>query len=221
MKILIYTDSRGLSFHDRFKSQRFQTYSEKLSEIYDVDAFVDAWQSIVGLFDVVDDFTKYDKVILHAGLIDIAPRHHRTCKDKIYVEYKDNFDEIFGEEEMDKHLNTYFPHKFRRRKTTNMFTVEKAEECLIPRLQKIPNILWILSNRYVHHWPNCRKYKYHPKRINETIMAYEELYKKHFDVIDLTKWTDEEIKKYTYDNVHFTKEGNDLVYNMLIEKLGN
>jgi hypothetical protein len=38
-------------------------------------------------------------------------------------------------------------------------------------------------------------------------------------VIDLLEWNDEEIKKYTVDNMHLSYEGSEWILSKLIEKL--
>jgi len=58
-----------------------------------------------------------------------------------------------------------------------------------------------------------------PKNI-DIISDYSKQMQNQFThIIDLLEWTDEEIKKYTVDNMHLSYEGSEWILSKLIEKL--
>jgi hypothetical protein len=96
-----------------------------------------------------------------------------------------------------------------------MYSLEMSKK-LLEKLKKIPNLVWISSNKIVPGW-NGNYFRERPKNIH-LIEKYSDLFAKELPwVIDLNKWTFEEVKKYTCDNMHLSKEGNEYIYKELMK----
>ena len=53
---------------------------------------------------------------------------------------------------MRKYLKNNFDVEYEGDKTNNMYSLEMAKEKLIPLLVRIPNLIFINSNRFVPNW---------------------------------------------------------------------
>lgn len=211
MKILVYADSRGLSFFDKFKSVAHKTYCERLKEEYVVVDFVGKWSPLVKFFEVYEE--KYEIVVLNAGLVDHLPREKNKCL-SIYGKHKLVYDSIFGEENMKKHLKTDFgiECKYMDSLTTNMYSYEMAQEYMVPKLKKIKNLIWIGSNAVFDGFPTP-KYVW-PKNAG-LLFRYDKLFMENSLPINLSLLTKEDVKRYTYDCIHFNAAGHSYIYDRL------
>ena len=232
MKILLYTDSRG----EKISSfQNHEHYSDKLSNVYNVRKYLctEKWTTTIDFFRTLEDedVSRYDVIILHTSVVENSPRLKCDAYQKIYKDPKKKkyFDEIFGEKEMKKHMlgaksDFGTQNMYEGQVTWNMFSCDMAIQSLVPRLEELPNLIWISNSPLVggngEEWLGSY---WRPRPRNMGIVnEYSKEYiksMKNTKVIDLTNWTDEEIKKYTTDNIHYTKEGSDLVYSKLTEAL--
>lgn len=87
---------------------------------------------------------------------------------------------------------------------------------------KIPNLIWISCNDIdLKWWGNYfRERPLNSEMINiKSKLLLNNL--KTNTILDLTNLTNEEIKKYTCDNVHLTKEGSNYILNNLIKIINN
>ncbi len=243
--ILIFTDSRG---YIKSKETNHKVYSEQLIEMgkYNITAYLCPckWTTTLDFLEMYElgiiNLEKYDVIILHTGIVEHSPRHQKIAINFLYhnekkqliknvqpsINYKSRlenekkaiFDKIFDEKNILAHLNNPFEIIYEDDKTINMYSLEMATKYLIPRLKKIKSLIWISSNDIVENW-NGDYFKERPKNIN-LIEDYSKLFCKELsNVINLHVWNEKEIKKYTSDNMHLTKEGNDYIYQKLIEKI--
>ncbi|MFT7420413.1 MAG: hypothetical protein ACI9QN_001338, partial [Arcticibacterium sp.] len=77
---------------------------------------------------------------------------------------------------------------------------------------KIPNLIWISCNPVLLGWRgNYRRDR--PQNINLVNDFSEEMceYLSGKEKIDLTKWSADEVKKYTCDNIHLSNHGMELI----------
>lgn len=241
-KILIYTDSRGQHVP---KGNTHVIYGKQIAKDKRFDVTLCLckmkWTTTLDFLEYLKTQNiksyDYDLIILHTGIVEHSPRHKETALNSIYEnksygkydykdflkrnggivnEKKDIFDEIFGEENMAKHLNDNLGIIYEGDETINMYSLNMLEDFLIPELKKIPNLIWISSNKIVPDW-NGNYFKERPSNINIIEKYSEKMTEKLPWVIDLNKWDFEEVKRYTCDNMHLSKEGNDYIYNKLME----
>ncbi|KHT54531.1 hypothetical protein RJ43_08935 [Alteromonas macleodii] len=245
LKVLIYTDSRGqhvpnYSHHVAFPLQI------KSSPNFDVDCVLCPmkWTTTLDFIEYskTHDLTIYDAVILYTGIVDWSPRPHTSAFNELYknqaiknlgniglnstsyskkvVNDKSSvFDEVFGKKEVKSHLNGRFKEKYQDEETINMYSLTMADRSLIPRLNKIPNLIFINSNPFVDGWEGDYG-KERPSNIGIT-RRYSELFAKKLacDVIDISQWSNEQVKLYTCDNLHLSATGNDYILNECLKRL--
>jgi len=241
-KILIYTDSRGQHVP---KGSEHTIYGKEISKDprFDVTLCLCKmkWTTTLDFLEYLKKENiksyDYDLIILHTGIVEHSPRHKKIALNSIYEnkEYgiydyknfsngiggivnqkKEIFDEIFGEEKMKEHLNSNLGVIYEEDETINMYSLEMLTKSLIPELKKIPNLIWISSNKIVPDW-NGNYWKERPSNIN-IIEKYSEILAEELPwVIDLNKWDFEEVKKYTCDNMHLSEDGNNYIYKELMK----
>lgn len=103
-------------------------------------------------------------------------------------------------------------------KTINLYSLEMAKKYIIPELLKIKNLIWISCNNIVDGW-NGNYFRERPKNI-KLIEKYSKLFCKYLpNVINLHVWSNDEVKKYTCDNMHLTNEGSDFIYTKLTNRI--
>ena len=224
-KILIYTDSRGSRInsqtHLHYLSRVINEYKEHDVEFYKCP---EKWTTTMDFLRVLSEknLSDYDWIILQTSVVENSPRNKKDAYNKIYLDphKKVWFDKVFGEENMKKHFETDFgiSNIYEGEKTTNMFSIEMGVKYLVPILEKIPNLIWVTNNPLVggngQNWRG-NYWRDRPKNIG-IVNEYSKEYIKHMKntyVIDTTNWSDDEVKKYTIDNIHYTKEGSDLIFN--------
>ncbi|CAM3386582.1 6-hydroxymethylpterin diphosphokinase MptE-like protein [Legionella longbeachae] len=244
MNILIFTDSRG---QHKPVGQNHKIFGERLAEHPDlnVDLYLCPMKWTTTL-DFLASFSKkqlkqYDWVILYTGIVDWSPRpvssayqdlynntnttnldniklNTRDYSKKIVNNKKKIFDEYFGEEEIIAYLQNPFSTEYNNEKTINMYSLEMAENKLLPKLNELHNLIFISSNYFVKGWEGDYK-KGRPKNIHLT-HEYSNLFSNYLKkerIVDLRKWTDEEVMKYTCDNLHLTQAGSDYIYKEILK----
>lgn len=223
IKILIYTDSRG---QDMLKDFSFKFYPEKLEEKYFVDKVLcpHKWTTTLDFLEFYEKagLSNYDLIILHTGIVDHSPRHREIAIKRIYKSKKYIFDKTFGKANMKTHLRSDLGVVYEGDKTINMYSKKMAKLFLLPKLKEIKNLVWISHNKIVSDW-NGNYWKDRPKNIH-IIEEYAKLFLQELgkeNCIDLMSWSNDEIKKYTLDNMHLTKIGSDYVYKEIVKKIDN
>jgi len=218
-RILLYTDSRGnyIKGHCDYKH-----YGKRLAEHFDVDMYLcpEKWTTTLDFLELCKKIRleDYDAIVLHTGIVDASPRHQKIAVKKIYPPKKTIFDEVFGEQRIGQHLNTDLGCEYEGDKTINLYSLDMARECLLPILKKIPNLIWIGGNRIVPGWRG-NYWKERPANISYIEMYFNLFASELEHVVDLMGWTHEEIKRYTFDNMHLNKEGSDYIYERLLQKI--
>lgn len=217
----MYTDSRGTNIPGQ---DNYDHYGVLLEKRYNVEKYLcpEKWTTTLDFLKLLKKkrIENYDLIILHTGIVDHSPRHQQVANSNIYIDKKDIFDEIFGEETIKRYLKTDFGVDYEGDKTINMYSMEMAEKFLIPKLLEITNLLWISSNKIVPGW-NGNYWKERPKNIN-MIESYSDLFLRYFGPhksVNLMRWNEEDVKKYTFDNMHPNKEGSDYIYKEILENI--
>jgi hypothetical protein len=240
MKLLIFTDSRGehqISFKDKLIfTKKIKQEIEKKNGNVDLMLCKYKWTTTMDFINEVINnkinINKYDYIILYTGIVEFSPRpidnaisdiyfgKYQIIGNKIKNEKKVIMDYLFSEEKNNKNFKNPYPETYLNNKTVSLITTEMLKKYMIPWLNKnIGNkLIYINSNNIVQGWegnylkinPNGR-----PKNI-KIIEKYADICKKNFkNIIDLSLWNNDEIKKYTIDNMHLTYEGSEYIYNKL------
>ena len=105
--------------------------------------------------------------------------------------------------------------------TRSLISLEINEKVVLPYLKNLEKkIIYINSNNIVPNWEGnyiLKNKNGRPKNIN-VIEEYAKQMKgcnfTHF--IDLLLWSDEDIRKYTVDNMHLSYEGSEWIFNKLV-----
>lgn len=224
IKILLYTDSRGLEITTKKpKYDPFGFFTGELVKKYYVDFFLcsEKHTTITDFVCVYENSTlNYDLVITYVGIVDFSPRFQKTAKNCIYPLKNQWYDKIFGEQAMKDHLNSNFDIDYENEKTINMFSLEMAEKKLIPYLNGISNLVFIGCNHFVRGWEG-NYFRERPRNIH-IVEKYSKLFcTKLQNVIDISDWDDETIKRNTYDNIHLTKDGSEEIQKRILHSIEN
>ncbi|MCX7166509.1 MAG: SGNH/GDSL hydrolase family protein [Rhodocyclales bacterium] len=219
-RILLFTDSRGINIPGHFN---YRHYSTRLLQRYDVEAYLcpEKWTTLLDFLQLwkTKKTETFDYVILHVGIVDASPRHQGVAISNIYSDKKSIFDEIFGEQVINDHLHADLMCDYEGERTVNMYSIEMAERYLIPQLQEIDNLIWIGTNKIDDTWRG-NYWNDRPANIS-LVEGYSRLFagklSKVVDLLDL--WSLEDVRKYTFDNIHPNKNGSDIIYDHIIRLL--
>ncbi len=243
MKILVFTDSRGQ--HKPAGSKHLIFGERLLEELKDdeVDLVLCPmkWTTTLDFFDYAEknDLISYDWIILYTGIVEWSPRpassayndlycnvnevnkgyytNTRDYSKKIVNNKKQLFDNLFSEDDITHYLKNPTPTLYEGEKTINMYSLSMAKQSVIPELKKYSNLIFISSNRILEDWDGDFK-RGRPKNISMIHEYTEEFVKKlpKDRVIDLGKWDKDDIKRYTCDNMHLTKQGSDYIFGAIM-----
>ncbi len=208
-KLLVYTDSRGHEITKlRNRYNPFASYIGHLMRNYCVYYYLCPERSTT-IPDFLEVYRKskttYDHIILHTGVVDFAPRPISMIED-IYNLKQAKFDAVIPTDRWREHIESKQVGWFEGVETMSIYSQDIAAEFILPQLQNIPNLIWISSNHFVPGWEGNYPRK-RPDNINVIAKYTEKFVAGLPGCIDLRNWSDDEIKLYTCDNVHFTEAG--------------
>ena len=242
--ILLLTDSRG--WH-KPKGSKHLIYGEKLrqDDRLGIQAYYCPfkWTTTLDLLEILRGLGagNFQKVILHAGIVDHSPRRQSSAVNDLYdlkegkgfdpnskiepgiqeEKIKNNkkklFDGIFGEESMGIHLNTPFETIYEGEKTVNMYSLEMMQEYLVPVLSGIENLFVINSNPIVKGWNGDYPRK-RPSNIS-LVEDYSAALARNLNCLNLLQWDAKDVQKFTCDNMHLTAGGSDWIYERICEEI--
>ena len=216
-KILIFTDSRGFEITKIWNRRNpYSSYVGAINRNYEcvVKICPEKFTSILDFLDFYDSVRDrdFDKIILHCGIVDFAPRPESSFdmmyKTKIQKIKKYNL-EIY----VDK-ANRDFGEIYYGEKTISFLNRDAIINVLLPLLQSIPNLVYIGVNPVLTDW-NGSYWRRRPANINDQLLLDAILLNGLQEVIDLSSLSKDEVKMYTSDNVHYTREGFSYIYKML------
>ncbi len=220
-RILLYTDSRGNHIPGH---TNYPHYGDRLSRKYQVDAYLcpQKWTTILDflkLYQSLKSTSCYDAIILHVGVVDASPRPQKIMVNTIYPDKKSIFDEVFGEQKILSYINSDLQCDYEGDKTINMYSIQMAKESIITRLLEIPNLIWIGANMIDTSWRG-NYWKDRPANIQlieEYSRIFTDILPMTINLLDL--WSLEDVRIYTFDNIHPNKKGSDFIYRKLEELL--
>jgi GT2 family glycosyltransferase len=246
-KILLFADSRG---QHKPAGQDHPLFGERLAADPRLEVELVLcpmkWTTTLDFLATysAEQLQGYDHVILYTGIVDWSPRrlsnavsevyHHeapinagnlrlntRDYSKKIINDKKQAFDGVFGPQAMASHFARPLSTRYEGEPTINMYGLEMARRSLLPRLDAIPNLIFVTANRFVSGWRGDYP-RERPANIDIT-HAYSDLFSEGLaraKVIDLRQWSDAEVRVYTCDNLHLTQRGSDWIHDRLLEAMG-
>ncbi len=196
------------------------------------------------LHNKIFDINQYDLVILYTGIVDASPRplsnfnnvydnkqddtvtysklvsRDRSIK-RIINNKKKFMDKIVPHDLLKKHLGTNYDVIYSGENTKSFISLDIYDQVILSFLKKYDSkILFINSNRIVPGWEGnylSVNKEGRPKNIS-TIERYSALAKTRLtNVINLLQWSNDEVKKYTVDNMHLTFLGSEYIYARICE----
>lgn len=220
-RILVYTDSRGYDVGGRMGRNPFNSYIKGLLECYKTDYFIcpEKHTTILDFLVKIEslDLSKYKAIVLHCGVVDFSPR---PISNLSFVRKSKSSNKYFriAEEEYNGHYQVYSDVLYNEERTQTLYSIDFLKDIVIPKLLAIPGLIWINSNHFVPNW-NGNHSKGRPANIDEVVSAYDHIVSSMLNTIDLKGWSNEEVMKFTVDNIHFSKVGFKEVQNRIFQKL--
>ena len=245
-KILIFTDSRGQHVPEKFSHQTFpyrlKEFFEKKNYKVELILCPMKWTTTLDFFEYISDkdINNYEHIILYTGIVEWSPRPQSSALNDLYnndkainryswnnnttnyakkiINNKKNlFDKFFGQENMKDYLSSPFKVEYEGEGTINMMSLDMVK-IIGQKLNKIDNLIYINANRIIKNWNGDFK-RGRPKNIDITHEYCDTLsqYIPKERLVDLRKWSEKEIKRYTCDNMHLTDEGNQWIYQEVLK----
>lgn len=220
-KILIFTDSRGFEvtkFYNR--KNPFSSYIGRMVTRFNCTVKIcpEKFTSLLDFMAFYHDLenTSFDCVILHCGIVDFAPRPESSF-DQMLAD-KEKFFEIYPIFEYIKKENRNSQVKYQGENTYSFLNEKALNNVVLPILKNIPNIIYIGASPVLLNWDG-NYWRKRPENINEVLCLDAIMKRVLVNNISLSDLTAEQIKIYTSDNVHYTKEGFEYIYNQLESRL--
>ncbi|CAH0996743.1 hypothetical protein EMA8858_02878 [Emticicia aquatica] len=220
-KIFIYTDSRGYDVLSCFGKLPIYSYVSMIRKKYFVRYKIceHKYTTIVDFIDYISkkDITKYDIIILHCGVVDFSPRPISNLKNFIESKKKQYYFRKVFDYNKDYYKNT-FEIEYQNEPTINIYSPDYLKEHVIPSI-KLQNLIWINSNNFLDNWDG-NYLKGRPKNIQTVVCQFEKVMDRHlYNIVDLKRWSESEIKSFTIDNIHFTKSGFKKIFHLIEEQI--
>jgi hypothetical protein len=166
----------------------------------------------------------YDPLVTNDGNITYK-RLLYPQKIKLINNKKKFMENFIPEKSLEGHIDSKYTVKYMGESTRSLVSLNINKNIIVPYLQNLSHklahkFIYIGSNGICDGWEGdyLRVNKAgRPKNIN-IIKEYTKQYTGNFKyMINLLDWSDEEIKKYTVDNMHLTIEGSEWIYEKLID----
>lgn len=221
-RLLIYTDSRGRNVVGRTNTHYEGSYVHDLQRSQWVLQSTSPYShtTIVDFLNDVEslDPASFDAVVLHCGVVDFSPRPlSNIAKVKAGKRGRPEFEEMFRIN-AEYHANPW-PVQYEGEPTINLYSPEYLRSRLLPRLQAIPNLVWISSNRFVPSWEGNYT-RGRPSNIDEVVSRFDAVMLSELPrTVDLRQWSLADVRRYTIDNVHFNRAGFVRVRELLSEAI--
>lgn len=222
-KILVYTDSRGYNVNSKLGKNAYHSYVRYLIFNYRTKFKIcpEKYTTIVDFLEFIeniDGLNSYNYIILHCGIVDFSPRPlsniENVKKSKLG---SSSFKLLFQSNKL--YHETPFTTKYQNEQTTTLYSIEYLQERIIPKLLNIQNLIWIDSNMKIEGWEGNYS-KGRPANFNSVVKTFQQVLTASLkSVISLQNWSDNEIKQYTIDNIHFTTKGFKEIYKLIANQI--
>lgn len=228
-KLLIYTDSRGFLVNCFLCNKTPKdSYVRLLSKDYKVANYQlckKTHTTIIDFLDYIDkiNLNEYSYIILHLGIVDFSTRPLKQL-DIVYNKKKYIAKKIFPHEEMNPQ---YYDELYENEKTFSLYDTKYLVNVILPKINeisKITKIIWLGLNKIDLEW-NGTYSKNRPSNINNILLYQNEIINflqkndnniKYINVDDIEEF---DLKTHTVDNIHLSKSGFKLFYNLLKKEL--
>lgn len=216
-KVLIYTDSRGFEVTKFWNRKNpFSSYVGRLIFKYNcvVKVCPEKFTSILDFLTFYQTLEnkRFDKVILHCGIVDLAPRPESSF-DQMYVSKLEKINAFSLGSYLNKDFRDY-QEKYQGENTLSFLNSTALINVLLPLLKAVPNLVYISINPVLNDWDG-NYWRKRPSNINDQLFLDKFLIKELSEVIDLSNLRREQIMHFTSDNVHYTNAGFDFIYKRL------
>ena len=232
-----------LIFTEKIKSELYNLYKIKT----DLILCPFKWTSTIDFIQCIEEqhinIDQYDYIILYTGVVEYSPRNLSNLNDcynnvinetitysklinkksKIINNKLSFMKTIFSENELKEHFDNYSTIKYKNEYTNNLISMKMYENTIVSYLKtKLQDkLIFINSNYVLNDWegtylkinPLGR-----PENIN-IINDYVDLNAKLFPECITLDWNDNDVKKYTIDNMHLTYDGSEYIYNKIVALL--
>ena len=221
-KVLIYTDSRGFNVLSKSGKNPFDSYIKYFLKDYRIDYFICPEKHTT-----IPDFLlkhkelengNYAFVVMHCGVVDFSPRPISNLEWVLGSKSENKYFQISVQEYYDyyKKPSTIL---YNKEETINLYSTNFLKKVIIPDLLKIKNLIWINSNHFVKGWEGNYT-KGRPLNINQLVNDFDEIMEKNLEyTVNLRSWDDDQIMKFTVDNIHFNKIGFQEVFKLIKNKI--
>lgn len=234
-----------LIFTEKIKLELLNSYNIKTDLMlcpFKWTSTIDFIQCIENQIINIDD---YDYIILYTGVVEYSPRNLSNLNEcynnikneditfsklinqelKIINNKLSFMKKIFLKDEINEHYNKHSLVKYKDEYTNNMISINMHKNTIIPYLEnKLKNKLIFINSNYVLNGWEGNYLKINPlgrpKNIN-IINKYIDLNKKLLSNCINLDWYNDDIKKYTVDNMHLTYEGSEYIYSKIVTLLKN
>lgn len=220
-KILIFTDSRGFEV-TKFYNRRnpFSSYIGRLVTRFNCTVKIcpEKFTSLLDFMAYYDSLknSSFDCIILHCGIVDFAPRPESSFDQMLSDKKK--FFEMYPIYEIIKKEIRNSKVKYQGENTYSFLNEEALNNVVLPILKNIPNIIYIGASPVLLDWDGSY-WRKRPENINDVLILDAIMKRALINHISLSCLTTEQIKKYTSDNVHYTKDGFEYIYKQLESRL--
>lgn len=208
-RVLVYADSRATNVIGPLGKSVFGTYVAQLMPHYRVYPVI-LPRSHTTLVDFLNhhdaDRRAYDAVLLHCGIVDFSPRPVSSIPRIAAAKSRDpGFAELFADNRA-YHREAHGP-EYGGEPTTTLYSPRYLDDVLVPRLRAIPHLVWVSTNDFVPGWEGNYT-RGRPVDIGRRIAEFEaQLRPALSHVVDMHVWSDEDVQRFTIDNVHYTRSG--------------
>jgi hypothetical protein len=216
-KILVFTDSRGFEVTKFWNRKNpFSSYIGNLIRNFDC-TYIVCPEKFTSLLDFLEycentNMDNYENIILHCGIVDFAPRPESSY-DQMFLS-KLTLIKKFGFENLINKIKSKSGPVYDG-EVTYSFLNELSINLLLSLQEKyIQKIIYISINPVLNDWTG-NYWRKRPANINSQLDLDILMKQSISNVVDLSSLTEEEIMRFTSDNVHYTKEGFAYIYNKL------
>jgi hypothetical protein len=215
--VLVYADSRATNVIGPLGKSVFGTYAARLMRHYRVYPVI-LPRPHTTLVDFLNhsgrDRRAYDAVLLHCGIVDFSPRPVSSIPRIAAAKSSDlGFTELFADNAA-YHREARGP-EYEGAPTTTLYSPRYLEEVLVPRLAAIPKLVWVTTNDFVPGWEG-NYMRGRPVDIGARIADFEARLRPALEhVVDMHVWSDDDVRRFTIDNVHYSRSGVDEMTRLL------
>lgn len=220
-KVFVFTDSRGYEVSCLWnKKNPFSSYVGELIKKYNVEYHICEYSSttiIDFLFEYerkIKEGKNYDFVVAHIGLVDFSPRPHSMAVNIIKAKAHKIKYLGWDVEKFERYIEIPVSKEIYNGETlSNIYSKSFLKHNVIPRLVKIPGLIYIGCNSVLSNWRG-NYWQDRPKDLSNILMDYNAIMLENLNmknIVNIEQWNEIDIKKYTVDNIHLNYAGYEII----------